>query len=175
MYTSRTPNDMAARIYIFICCGRLIKVIGMPMNIWAVYLKINESCYRRLIYWHIIYKLKSCHIRKASLMTNLRYDSSPWYVCVNLSKLIKRQLFTTRMDTMTMKLSVINVLFIIQILVHNIILHSVVFLTSHSTCICDSMSVGNSICSDSENGSEYEESILHMNLFCNIFWKMCSR
>ena len=72
---------------------------------------------------------------------------------------------------MTMKLSVINVLFIIQILVHNIILHSVVFLTSHSTCIGKSMSVGNSICRDSENGSEYRESILYMNLFCkfNVF------
>ena len=68
---------------------------------------------------------------------------------------------------MTMKLSVINVLFIIQILVHNIILHSVVFLTSHSTCISDSMSAGNSICSDSENGSE---SLMHINLFCkNVF------
>ena len=168
MYTSRTPNDMAARIYIFICCGRLIKVIGMPMNIWAVYLKIKESCYRRLIYWHTI--LKSCHIRKALLMTNLRYDSSPWYVCVNLSKLIKRQLFTTRMDTMAMKLSVINVLFIIQILVHNIILHSVVFLTSHSACISNSMSVGNSICSDSENGSQYRESMSHMNCFVSVFF-----
>ena len=69
---------------------------------------------------------------------------------------------------MTMKLSVINVLFIIQILVHNIILHSVVFLTSHSTCIGNSMGVGNSICSDSENGSEYRNSILYMNLF-NVF------
>ena len=66
---------------------------------------------------------------------------------------------------MTMKLSVINVLFIIQILVHNIILHSVVFLTSHSACIGNSMSVGNSICSDSENESEYGESVFHMNLF----------
>ena len=62
MYTSRTPNDMAARIDIFICRSRLVKVIGMPMNVWTVYLEYERIFLMKMP--HILPNDLTCNIRK---------------------------------------------------------------------------------------------------------------